>query len=178
MATCSAPKEICPDQDSESQSFWDLPWLGFTVGALDFALDLRAAARKAAAGEGSKSQDPEQVMASKLKEFAALGEHFKLHRKEFSMGVANLEDFLRHHLEYGYEAPWKALLAGCEDLIQQLSATIRDAEVDFEIYRDQLEREGSTDPEILRAIEGLRGAGDRMRLLLLEADQPGEVGAA
>ena len=56
--------------------------------------------------------------------------------------------------------------------------TVRDAVTDFEIFRAQLEREGSTDPEILRSVEGLGGSADRMRLLLLVADQAGEVGAA
>ena len=177
MAASSAQREVQRDPDQLFDGYWDLEWLTFTVGALSFAIDLRTVARKAAPGEGTKSKDPEEVMASKLKEFAALGGHFKLHEKEFSRGVENLEEFLRHHLESCYETPWIALLAGCEDLTRQLSATIRDAVVDFSIFRDEMEREGATDPETLKTLDGLRGAGDRMKLLLLEADQPGELGA-
>jgi len=178
MPASSAQSEIERDPDKPFDGFWDLEWLHFTFAALTLAIALRAVARKAFADERLESRTPEEVLTSGLAELVTLRVRFKLHPREFARGIKYLEEFLRHHLEADYETPWAALLAGCEDLIQQLSQTIRDAVLDFEIFRDQLEEEGATDPETLRTLEGLRGARDRMRLLLLEAEQPGEVGAA
>ena len=66
MAGRGNPMDIPPDPDWPVEGYWDLSWVGFTVGALVFATDLRAIARKAVAGEGRESQDPEEVMEAKL----------------------------------------------------------------------------------------------------------------
>ena len=89
---------------------------------------------------------------------------------------ASTEGFIQQHLDYsGYANKWIALHHGCQDLAKQLSVTVSDIAEGFEQTLADLEQEQSTDPEILRGMEGLSRASAFLRLVLANVDQAGEL---
>ena len=115
-------------------------------------------------------------MLEKLRQY---GEKLSLPHEDVINAVAKPEGVIRHHLDYsGYENQWVALLTGCQDVANQFAVMVASDADDFQKTLAELEEEGSSDPGILRGMEGLSRCIAFMRLVLTVVHQAGELVAA
>ena len=154
----------------------DLAEAGHFCAALALVLDLREVARKGAANTEPTLRGPEEELAAMLAQLHRWGGKLAVPQEIVTKADASTEGFIQQHLDYsGYENKWVALLHGCQDLAKQLSVTVSDIAEGFEQTLADLEQEQSTDPEILRAMEGLSRCSAFLRLVLANVDQAGEL---
>ena len=172
------PPTAAPDADPEPTGRWDLAQIALTFEGLAAVLDLREVARKARSGEGPSPRSAEEEMVAMF-DGLRRADHSTLPPKDVIEGsVSLLEDVLREHLAADYPDEWSALHAGCQDAANQFAVTLGDAADDFERNREELEREGSTDPAVLTRIEGFRNTVPYLRLAVSLVHQAGEPAAA
>ena len=178
MTTTTGPRTVPDDTVHETTGFWDLGRIALTFWALDAVLDLREIARKARSGEGCSQRNAEEELIATLDRIRQADDSILPSRDVIDESVSLLEEVLREHLAADYPDEWSALHAGCQDAATQFARTLGDAADDFETYRAELEREGSTDPAVLTRVEGLRNSVPHLRLAVSLAHQVGEPAVA
>lgn len=146
--------------------------------ALDAVLDLRENVRKARSGEGSNQRNAEEELTATLDRIRQADDPILPSKDVIEESVSLLEEVLREHLAADHDNEWIALHAGCQDAATQFARTLGDAADDFERNREELEREGSSDPAVLTRVEGLRNSVPHLRLAVSLVHQAGEPAAA
>jgi hypothetical protein len=178
MESNSDPQDIPHPPDQQTDGELDLSQIALTYQGLAAVLDLREVARKGRSGEGSNQRTAEEEMVAMLNGLRR-ADHPTLPSKDvIEWSVSLLEDVLRVHLESDYDNEWTALQAGCQDVADQFGSMLSHAADDFERNREELEREGSTDPAILSRIEGFKNSVPYLRLAVSLVHQAGEPAAA
>ena len=172
------PDEASSAPGSQDEGFWDLPQVALTFLALDAVLDLREIARKARSGDGSNHLSAEEELCSMLDRLRRADVLVLPPQDVIEESVSLLEEVLRKHLAADHDNEWIALHVGCQDAANQFARTLGDAADDFERNREELERDGSTDPAVLTRIEGFRNTVPYLRLAVSLVHQAGEPAAA
>ncbi len=154
----------------------ELAELVFEAATLMGVLDLRQEAILGQTGRTTAAKSATEAAQTLVGNIRLLAERLKLAKAIVFPVIADIEASLALHLSRpAYRDPWRALVGGSQAAADHLALSLADTTESLADLLEVLKQEGATDAESLRTVEGLTNTIANFKVILLAADQPGEM---